>query len=58
MVHLIATHVRDRTELLDRLEEDRPVEPPTSRGDMTDAPYAHHGHPRNVRILPKSRDFH
>jgi error-prone DNA polymerase len=64
VVHLIASRVRDRTILLDALGAGAQVKPPASPGDMTDRPYPerasqnHRGHPRNVRILPKSRDFH
>ncbi|HEY2070169.1 MAG TPA: error-prone DNA polymerase [Rhizomicrobium sp.] len=54
VVHLMAEHFVDRTADLDSLSEDRagrsaPEEP---------AAAIVHGHPRNVRILPKSRDFH
>jgi error-prone DNA polymerase len=48
VVHLMATRVIDRSEELDRLSD-----MPTSDIRL---PRAHH--PRNVRILPKSRDFH
>jgi error-prone DNA polymerase len=60
VVHLVAERIFDRTQELDRLSEDR-LRPfqgrledlahqrPDSRGPR---------HPRNVRVLPKSRDFH
>ncbi|MBB5732038.1 error-prone DNA polymerase [Altererythrobacter atlanticus] len=54
VLHLVAGRIVDRTALLDRLNEpeavsaDMPPHPDPSR--------AHH--PRNVRIIPKSRDFH
>ena len=47
VMHLMARRVFDRSELLGRLTEDvLPTVP------------ERHGHPRNVRVLPKSRDFH
>ncbi len=60
VVHLVAERVFDRTCELDRLSEDtlRPFQ-----GRIEDLAYqrpdsrAPH-HPRQVRILPKSRDFH
>ncbi|MEI9990781.1 MAG: error-prone DNA polymerase [Rhizomicrobium sp.] len=56
VVHLVAERIFDRSQELDRLSEDtiRPdhledIARPDSRSPR---------HPRNVRILPKSRDFH
>jgi error-prone DNA polymerase len=49
VMHLMARRVIDRSAMLSRLTEE------TSR---IDEPYPRHGHPRNVRVLPKSRDFH
>ena len=47
VVHLIATHLIDRSADLNILSGDAlPPTPPT------------HRHPRNVRVLPPSRDFH
>lgn len=62
VVHLMASHVIDRTGDLDHLSETHTARPETYSGDKaTDrnapSPSAHR-HPRNVRILPKSRDFH
>ncbi|MCI4591321.1 error-prone DNA polymerase [Sphingobium sp. BYY-5] len=50
VVHLMATRVQDRTAELDRL----------TQAETRDArPHARSAsHPRNVRILPGSRDFH
>jgi error-prone DNA polymerase len=48
VTHLMATRIHDRTPLLDRLIEGGEV-PPLLRPA---------GHPRDVRILPGSRDFH
>jgi error-prone DNA polymerase len=64
VVHLIGARVIDRTADLSRLSEDHVAPPPTARVDFELSPDprytadAHGRHPRNVRILPKSRDFH
>ncbi len=60
VVHLMATRVIDRTAMLDRLSDDRRAEPELCRGDIVANPpqASRHRHPRDVRILPKSRDFH
>jgi error-prone DNA polymerase len=64
VVHLIGARVIDRTADLGRLSEDHVAPPPTARADINLSPDprytadAHGRHPRNVRILPKSRDFH
>jgi len=54
VVHLVAERIIDRTAELDRLSEDD-VEAPSFRSQA-----AKHlnRHPRNVRVVPKSRDFH
>jgi error-prone DNA polymerase len=49
VVHLMATRIHDRTPEMQRLSQAQV--PPITRS-------AADGHPRNVRILPKSRDFH
>jgi len=48
VVHLMASRVVDRTAMLDALGDEAAPRGPMPR----------HGHPRDVRILPKSRDFH
>ncbi len=68
VVHLIADHIEDRTADLDLLSEQRLPRPylpgdgarsaAPNRGEPRDAPYPQHRHPRNVRIIPRSRDFH
>ncbi|TPG17579.1 DNA polymerase III subunit alpha [Sphingomonas koreensis] len=65
VVHLMATRVIDRTELLDQLSEDGKTPTTLSRADEflhpqhPRAPLARiSSHPRQVRVLPKSRDFH
>ncbi|MDX3901726.1 MAG: error-prone DNA polymerase [Sphingobium sp.] len=55
VVHLMATRVHDRTAELDRLSQDH--RPRTAALPTADA-FLRPQHPRNVRILPKSRDFH
>jgi len=49
VMHLIARRVVDRSGLLNSL---------TETAAPVDEAYPRHGHPRNVRVLPKSRDFH
>ena len=48
VVHLMTSRVFDRTAELDRLSEADSLSPDPVRAR----------HPRDVRILPKSRDFH
>ena len=48
VVHVMATRIHDRTRLLDHLVDGEEISPPRRLA----------GHPRNVRILPGSRDFH
>src|SRR3546814_8727415 len=52
VVHLMASRVHDRTAELSRLSQTDVQEPSRMR------PRHASGHPRNVRILPQSRDFH
>ncbi|MBS0483047.1 MAG: error-prone DNA polymerase [Proteobacteria bacterium] len=54
VVHLMVRRVIDRTAMLGDLSSRDNSDPPASRT----APPHRHGHPRNVRILPRSRDFH
>jgi error-prone DNA polymerase len=60
VIHLMAARVIDRTAMLDRLSDDRRAEPELCRGDIVANPpqASRHRHPRDVRVLPKSRDFH
>ena len=53
VVHLVAERIYDRTDELDRLSEDH-HDAPSFRSQGA----ARHHHPRNVRVVPKSRDFH
>jgi error-prone DNA polymerase len=52
VVHLVAERIFDRTRELERLSEDESEAPPFR------SQAAKHRHPRNARIVPKSRDFH
>jgi error-prone DNA polymerase len=70
VVHVMAQRIIDRTEMLDLLSDVHNAEPLLSRGDeflhpqyprgkLKDGPPDSTGrHPRNVRLLPRSRDFH
>jgi len=60
VVHLMASHIHDRSAELGRLSDTHDSTPETTRGDEDlhpDYPRTH-GHPRSVRVLPRSRDFH
>ncbi|BBK42230.1 error-prone DNA polymerase [Allostella vacuolata] len=48
VIHLMAERVIDRTDALQRLSD----------GTLSDGTPTRASHPRNVRILPRSRDFH
>jgi error-prone DNA polymerase len=52
VIHLVAERIYDRTFELDRIAEDDGEKPQFSSQEGL------HRHPRNVRILPRSRDFH
>jgi error-prone DNA polymerase len=54
VVHLVAERIFDRTDELDRLSEDDAKSPSI----RSQAAKHTHRHPRNVRVVPKSRDFH
>jgi error-prone DNA polymerase len=64
VVHLMAARIIDCTDRLDQLSESHRADPQLSRADEATRPQEPRkpvrvrGHPRNVRILPKSRDFH
>ncbi|MDE2597625.1 MAG: error-prone DNA polymerase [Sphingomonadales bacterium] len=60
VVHLMVDRIIDQTGLLDSLAHQEHGAPLRSRGDEI-PPLQRprmHGHPRDVRIMPKSRDFH
>ncbi len=64
VVHLMARRIIDCSERLDTLAESHRADPPIARADEvsrprdTRKPPRIRSHPRDVRILPKSRDFH
>ena len=64
--HLMARRIVDRTDMLDTLSDSRGLAPPMARADeglqpLPDQYPSNRGptamHPRDVRVLPKSRDF-
>lgn len=64
VVHLMASHIDDWSGLLDRLSDAHALSPSLARGpaggdeNLADPPAPRGRHPRDVRILPRSRDFH
>ncbi len=59
VIHLMATRIHDRTAELSQLSQTHDPNPLLSRADEFLHPqYPRHRHPRDARILPKSRDFH
>jgi error-prone DNA polymerase len=59
VIHIVANHLTDRSDALDRLSND-PMDVPLARADEVRKPVPNgtHRHPRDVRVIPKSRDFH
>jgi error-prone DNA polymerase len=59
VVHLMATNIIDRTDDLAQLSETHQANVGKPKIDEFARPHPPRGsHPRDVRILPKSRDFH
>ncbi len=64
VVHLMAARIIDCTNRLQHLSESHRADPQLARADEVARPQQARGptraigHPRNVRILPRSRDFH
>jgi len=64
VIHLMATSIFDRSHELDRLWDshlsglNHTTPEDTIPSPLHLAPPPRHRHPRNVRVLPKSRDFH
>ena len=56
VLHVIASHLADATTDLHALSDDL-VESQLDHGDHLNR-QMRHAHPRNVRVIPKSRDFH
>jgi error-prone DNA polymerase len=58
VIHVVARHLEDHTHMLRHLSDDI-VDVPLSRGDAPGAMRPPPGrHPRDVEVIPKSRDFH
>jgi error-prone DNA polymerase len=59
VIHVVATHLTDRSDALDRLSHS-PMDPPLARADEVrrPVPEGSRRHPRDVRVIPRSRDFH
>jgi error-prone DNA polymerase len=58
VVHLVAERIVDRTAELERLSEDCEDQMGGEAPSFRSQGAARHHHPRNVRVVPKSRDFH
>ncbi len=64
VIHLMATRIDDRSAALDTLSQTHDPDPTLALPDEVQrSQYLHHqgrtsNHPRDVRIIPKSRDFH
>ncbi len=61
VTHLMGARVIDRSSELETLSEDHVAEIAMARGDEIKHPQTSRGthrHPRDVRVMPKSRDFH
>ena len=58
VVHLMAQRILDRSPDLLSLSDTHRAEVPMPVDELKNPPLPRHRHPRNVRILPKSRDFH
>jgi error-prone DNA polymerase len=59
VVHVVVHHLKDRSDALSRLSNDH-MDTPLARVDEVRKalPNSTHRHPRDVRVIPKSRDFH
>jgi error-prone DNA polymerase len=60
VIHVVAHHLEDRSDALERLSNHDSMDAPLARADEVKnaLPKGPRGHPRNARIIPKSRDFH
>lgn len=59
VIHIVAHHLTDRSDALVGLSNDQ-MQVPLARADEVKKPVLPYkqSHPRNARIIPKSRDFH
>jgi error-prone DNA polymerase len=53
-IHVVANRLKDLSHLFGRLSDDRSIDNRSTKALFADL----HAHPRDVRIIPKSRDFH
>ena len=58
VTHLMAQRVFDRSADLLSLSDTHRAEPVPRIDELKNPPLQRHRHPRDVRVLPKSRDFH
>ncbi len=60
VTHIVARALHDRSDALLRLSQGETVDPQLARADEVKRPIPvqRHGHPRDARIMPESRDFH
>lgn len=64
VIHVIAMHLTDASASLDTLSDADRLVPPIARADECNRPIPERAgpgartHPRDVRIIPRSRDFH
>ncbi|MGV3652052.1 MAG: error-prone DNA polymerase, partial [Devosia sp.] len=58
VIHVMASAVIDASPLLDQLSATHRAAPEWTRADEVKHPQVRRGHPRDTRIIPKSRDFH
>ncbi|MEM8569482.1 MAG: error-prone DNA polymerase [Pseudomonadota bacterium] len=55
VVHLVVDRIEDRTDAIGRMSQSQGVpDPSIAQGERSSGAM----HPRNVRVIPKSRDFH
>ncbi|MGB0497067.1 MAG: error-prone DNA polymerase [Rubricella sp.] len=59
IIHIVCDHLEDRSDALARLSN-TPMPVPIARADevVKPVPEGANRHPRTVRVIPKSRDFH
>ncbi|MCP4933591.1 MAG: error-prone DNA polymerase [bacterium] len=58
ILHVVADRLYDQTDWLSLLEEQAQQDLVSRTSHPHEVPAARRSHPRNVRIIPKSRDFH
>jgi error-prone DNA polymerase len=58
VIHVVAGRLEDHTFMLSRLSDDSLLPSTLEKGDHPGSWRPQHRHPRDVEIIPKSRDFH